>query len=79
MSIKIKCVFVAGTFALINPNTDLYTPLMYAATGMAVALWFSIMLLPLVQVCIMCEGEAGCTNLCCIAVPNWYTTAFHKN
>ena len=56
ISIKIKCIFVAGTFALINPNTDLYTPLMYAATGMAVALWFSIMLLPLVQVCIICEG-----------------------
>ena len=32
---------------------------MYAATGMAVALWFSIMLLPLVQVCIMCEVGWG--------------------
>ena len=53
------CFFVVGTFALIDPNTDLYTPLMYAATGMAVALWFSIMLLPLVQVCIMCEVGGG--------------------
>lgn len=41
---------VSGTLALINPHTDLYTVLMYLATSMAVVLWFSIMLLPLVQV-----------------------------
>ena len=49
-SIKTFFLFFSGGLALINPNSDVFTPLMYAATGMAVVLWFSIMLFPLVQV-----------------------------